>query len=510
MMHSILFLTVRKWLVVFLLVLAAMRLPAQETTRIWLEQAGSWEYNRAIREDAQRIKQNVILRHDSAYLYCDSAYLFEDSNMVYAYGNVHIKNSDTLNLYGDSLTYNGNTRIAKVWSNVKLIDNQTILTTDTLIYDRNTGIARYDYWGKIVNDRNILVSRNGQYFTDFKEFFFTYKVNLIHPDYRMFSDSLKYNTLTETSYFFGPSHIISNDKEDSIRCENGWYDTRHDICRFSERAVIWHLDQYITGDSIYYERKTGYGQIFDNAVLVDTTQDMLLYGDYGELHRSDGYAFMTDSAMAVMADDKDSLFLHADTIRATFDSTRHLRNVFAFFGVRFFRNDLQGICDSLAYHGSDSSMMMYRTPVLWSEENQLTGDSINLVMRGGRLDTMAIYNNAFIVSMDDTNRFNQIKGRNLAGYFRNNDLYKVRILGNAETVYYMREDNRNLIGVLKAVSSDMQIFIVDKKLQSITYLEQPEGIIYPEKDLPAPEAKLKDFRWIEGQRPTSKEDIFRK
>ncbi len=483
---------------------------AQDTARIWLDRADSWEYDRTVSPDAQRIKGDVILRHDSAYLYCDSAYLNEDSNTVTAYGRVHIRNSDTLNLYGDSLTYNGNTRIARVWSNVKLIDNQTVLTTDTLVYDRKTGTASYDYWGKIVNDKNILISKHGKYYTEVKEFFFRHKVNLINPDYRMFSDTLKYNTVSETAFFTGPSHIISEDRVDSIWCTDGWYDTRYDICRFTARAVIYHADQYITGDSMYYERKTGYGQVFRNALLADTTQDILLTGHYGELHRKRGFAFMTDSAVAILAEEKDSLFMHADTIRGTFDSAQHVRDVFAFYGVRFFRKDLQGICDSMVYHGSDSSMMMYHDPVLWSDENQLTGDSVNLAMRNNQLDTMAIYSNAFIIAMDDSSRFNQIKGREMAGYFAGNELYKVKVNGNAETVYYMREEDKTLIGVLKAVSGNMQIFITNRKLQDITFLDQPEGVIYPEKDLSPYDARLRGFSWQQEKRPISRQDIFRR
>ena len=492
----------------FLLILVPAGAISQETTRIWLEKARTWEYNKDIRADVQRIIGDVVLRHDSAFLFCDSAYLNEEANTVFAYGNVHIRNSDTLNLYGDSLTYNGNTKEARIWSNVKLIDNQTILTTDTLIYNRNTQIAWYNYWGKIVNDKNILVSKHGYYYTEFKEFFFSHHVTLMNPDYDMFSDTLKYNTFSEVAWFFGPSYIISKDKEDSIWCTNGWYDTRHDICRFRERAEIFHADQYLTGDSMFYERKNGFGQVYRNAIIKDTTQDILLTGNFGELQRRKGFAFMTNRAVAIMAEQPDSLFMHADTVIATYDSAMHIRNIFSYFKVKFYRKDLQGMCDSLVYHGRDSSMTMYHDPVLWTDENQLTADSITLALRNGRIDTMALYNSAFIVSKDDSGKFNQIKGRDMAGYFRNNKLYKMNVFGNSETVYYVRDDDRSLIGILKALSSDMLFFVEENKLKSITYLEQPSGTVYPEKDFSAYDAQLKGFKWIEERRPRKKEDIF--
>jgi lipopolysaccharide export system protein LptA len=479
-----------------------------ETTKILLEKADFWKYDTDIRKDVQRITGNVIMSHDSAFLYCDSAYLNELTNSVVAYGNVQVKLSDTLNLFSDSLVYDGNTKVARARSNVRLIDNQTILTTDTLVYDRNTSIAQYDYWGKIVNDKNVLVSHHGYYFTDRKEFFFKEKGILINPEYIMHSDTLMYNTVTEVAYFYGPSDIVSIDKTDSIYCENGWYDTKLNIARFREHARIYHEAQYFTGDSLYYERKNGFGQAFRDAMLIDTVQNTLLLGDYGELRRKEGYAFMTDSAVVIMVDKQDSLFMHADTVRATFGKDDHIRDIFCFFKVKFFREDLQGMCDSLVYHGTDSVMTMYREPVIWSGKNQLTADSIALTIRNGELDTMALYNSAFIISQDDTNKFNQIKGRDMTGYFHKNELYKIRVIGNAESLYYSREEDRTLIGINKTVSSDILIFLEKNELISITYIDRPDAHLVPEKDVSPYDLKLKNFRWVEERRPWRKEDIF--
>jgi len=481
---------------------------SQDTTKILLEKADSWEYNKSFKEDIQRIIGNVIMSHDSAYLYCDSAYLNDEKNNVVAYGNVHVMISDTLNLYGDSLTYDGNTRVARIHSNVRLIDNQTVLTTDTLVFDRKTQIAQYDYWGKIVNDKNILVSKHGYYFTNNKEFFFKEKVILINPDYRMHSDTLMYNTVTEVSYFFGPSNIVSKDKIDSIYCENGWYDTRFDKARFRKNSIIWHEDQYLTGDSLYYERKTGFGQAFKHALLADTVQNVLLMGNYGELQRRKGFAFMVDSAVAVMVDKKDSLFMHSDTVITTFDSSEKIKDVRCYYKVKFFRDDLQGMSDSLVYHVADSAMTMYSEPVIWSGQNQLTADYITLTFWNGQADSLKMFNSAFIISEDDTNKFNQIKGRNINAKFRDNEIYKVNVLGNSETVYYVREEDRSLIGINKALSSDMLIFLEKNQIKSITYLENPTAVLYPEKDISPYDLKLKNFKWIKEKRPLVKEDIF--
>jgi lipopolysaccharide export system protein LptA len=487
----------------FLLPLASI---SQGTTKILLEQADRWEFNKAIAPDIQRIIGNVIMRHDSTWLYCDSAYLNENHNSVVAYGHVHIKVSDTLNIFGDTLKYDGNTKTGRMKNNAKLVDNETILTSDTIIFNRITRVARYDDWGKIVNGKNILVSKHGYYFTDKKQFFFKQKVVLLNPDYVMHSDTLMYNTQTATSYYYGPSTIKS--KEDSIYCTNGWYDTRKDIARFRENAQIFHKNEILTGDSMYYERETGFGQVFHHAVLVDTVKKMVLTGNYGEIRRRQGYAFMTDSAVGIMTENKDSLFMHSDTIRATFDTGQNIKNIFCFHKVKFFKRNLQGMCDSMVYHGKDSTLVLYREPVLWSAKNQLTADSIHMIILHGQVDSMVFYNSAFIISKDDTNKFNQVKGRDMIAYFRNNDIFKIKVLGNAETIYYAREDDRTLIGINKVASSNMLIFLEKNELKSISYLSQPSGGFYPENEISPHDLKLKNFKWIEERRPLKKSDIF--
>ncbi len=500
----------KKTLYIFILLLQ-MHFEAfsQEQEKTKIQYSGNvWEFNKDVYPDGPRILGNVVMNHDSAFLYCDSAYVNETENKVIAYGNVRIKLSDTLNLYSDSLRYDGNTKIANAFSNVRLVDNQTTLTTDTLVYNRNTRIAQYDYWGKIVSDKNVLVSLHGYYYTDRKEFFFKKKVIMINPDCNMYSDTLMYNTVTEMAYFYGPSHIISKDKLDSIYCENGWYNTRLDVARFRDRARIYHEATYLTGDSMYYVRKIGFGQVFRKALIVDTVQNIVLMGNYGEMQREQGFAFMTDSAVCVLVEKKDSLFLHGDTVRATFDTAQNIKKVFCFYQVKFFRHDLQGMCDSLTYTSKDSSMTMYHEPVIWSDSNQLSADSIRLTMRNGEADSLKLYNSAFIISKDDTGSFNQIKGRNVFAKFRNNELYKINVLGNAQTIYFAREEDKSLIGINMAISSDMLVFLEKNKLKSITYINKPEAHLFPEKAVPENERKLKNFKWEEKRRPLKKQDIF--
>jgi lipopolysaccharide export system protein LptA len=495
-----------KRVVFVFLLLFPFALLAQDTTKIWLEAARFWKFDKDINPEYQRIIGDVVLRHDSIILYCDSAFLNNTKNNVVAFGNVHVKISDTLNIYGDSLKYNGNTKIGRIKGNVRLVDNETILTTDTLVFDRNTQIAQYDNWGKIVEGKNVLVSKHGYYYTNRKEFFYKEKVILMNPDNVMHSDTLMYNTLTHVAYFFGPSNIKG--KEDSIYCENGWYNTAKNIARFRKKGQIYHQEQIVNGDSIYYERESGYGQIFKNANIIDTANKIILSGDYGELHRKRGSAFMTERAVAKLIDKKDTLFLHSDSIHAAFDTTQAVKKIRCFYKVKFFRRDLQGLCDSLTWQSLDSTLTLFSNPVLWSEKNQLTADTIFLRMKNNRADSMILRNAAFIISKDDSAKFNQIKGRDMVGYFINNELYKIRVIGNAETIYYAREDDRTLIGINKALSSNMLIFLDKNQLKSITYMGQPSAVLYPEKEMNVNDRLLKDFKWIEEKRPLTKDDIF--
>jgi lipopolysaccharide export system protein LptA len=479
---------------------------AQDTARIWLEAARFWKFDKAVNPEYQRIIGDVVLRHDSIHLYCDSAFLNTTKNSVLAFGNVHIRLSDTLNIFGDSLRYDGNSKIGHIWSNVRLVDNETVLTTDTLVYDRNTQIAQYDYWGKIVEGRNVLVSKHGYYYTAQKEFFYKEKVLLMNPDNIMRCDTLKYNTVSEIAYFLGPSTITG--KEDSMYCENGWYDTQKNIARLLKNGIIFHQDQVLSGDTIYYERETGFGQVIRNAWIADTVNKIIVAGNFGEIRRKIGTAFMTDRAVVKLIDRKDTLFMHSDTVRANFDTNQNIKHITCFYKVKFFKEDLQGMCDSLAWQSADSSLTLYHEPAMWSGQNQLTADTIILRMKNNQVDSMIMRNAAFIISKDDTNSYNQMKGRDMIGYFINNEIYKIRVLGNAETVYFVREEDRTLIGVDKALASNMVIFLEKNQIKSITYIEQPTQVLYPIKQVSTYDLYLRDFKWIEGKRPLSKKDIF--
>lgn len=492
--------------IIFLITFSPVILFAQKTTKVQLLNSNKLIGVKTDGKELNRLIGDVILKHDSTIFYCDSAYLYKGTNNFEAFSNVHIIVNDSVEIFGDILNYNGNSRIAELFYNVKLIDNKATLTTEHLFYNRNTKIAFYNTGGKIVDKENQLTSVIGYYYTSQKEFFFKDSVVLINPDYIMNSDTLMYNTETETSYFYGPTTIIGD--EDSIYCEDGWYDTQFNITRLKKNLFIQHNEQIITGDTIYYDKTKGYSLAINNVVLIDTLQDVVVKGNLAEYQKNKGFAFVTDSALAITIDNNDSLFLHADTLKIVFDTAHKAKILFAYNKAKFYREDIQGLCDSLVYNFKDSTITLYNEPVLWSDSNQLTADSIKIVIANNEIDTMVLFNSSFIISRDDTATFNQIKGKNMVAYFTDNELKKITVDGNSQTIYFVREETGELIGINKAVSSKMLIFLENKQMKTITYIDFPKETLFPEKDLSPKDIILKGFKWLEEKRPRNKMEIF--
>ena len=478
---------------------------AQKSTIVHIENADLLRVAKINGMSVKTLKGNAILRQDSTYFYCDTASLDENNNLN-AMGRVHINYGDSVHLYGDYLTYSGNTRIAIMDSNVRMVDKRATLYTDHLEYDRNLAVAYYFTGGKIVDDDNVLTSIRGKYLTRLNEFEFSDSVVATHPDYTMYSDTLRYNTETEIVYIEGPTNIYG--KEDHIYSEKGWYDTRSDLAELNQNNRIRHLEQILKGDWIYYDRENEYGKARGHVWVMDTVQDIIMEGGIGEFHRSEKYSYITDRARAILIDGSDSLFMHADSFIMVMDSADEARYLFAYHRMKFYKQDLQGLCDSLVYRVQDSVIALLKNPVLWSDDNQLTADSMWMHISDNRIDSMVLFNMAFIVSRDSVETYNQIKGKQMRAYFRDNELYRIKVLGNAETIYYVRDEDGAMIGINKSVSSNMAIMLNDSQVKTISYLSRPEAVLYPEKDLPKEEQFLRDFKWITGKRPYKKDDIF--
>ncbi len=491
----------------FIMLLFPLSSFSQRTTQITLVDANSLEVSNTIEGGVKRLIGDVVLEHEGTYLYCDSAYLYTDSNSVKAYSNVRITSS-SVTINGKLLLYNGNTKIAEIFHDVKMTDGKMTLTTDHLTYSTDSNTGNYTTGGKVTDVETKLTSQIGYYYSDNKQFFFKKNVVLVKPQYTMHSDTLMYNTGTDISYFYGPTTIVS--KENTIYCENGWYDTNKDIAQFNKNAILQSKTQWLKGDSLYYDKKKGFGKAFNNITAYDTVQKITMKGNYAEYKEKEGTTMMTKEALLIQNISGDSLFLHADTLKAYFDTagTQQGKTLFAYNHAKFYKTDLQGMADSLVYSFKDSMITMYIRPVMWTDKNQLTADTMVIHLSKNQIKQMNLYTSSFIVIQDDSTRFNQVKGKNLIGHFVENKLKVVDVRGNGETIYYVRDDKNKMIGVNKAISDNLLIHVDDNKIKTITFISKPEAVLYPEKDLSANDVKLKDFKWEDNERPLDRDDIF--
>lgn len=457
-----------------------------------------------------RLLGNVIFEHEGALMYCDSAWLFSQDNRIQAYQNVRINQGDTLLLWGDYLEYSGNTRLAKVTGEeVRLKDTKMELVTTQLDYDRNSNLAYYYTGGVITSDENKLTSRQGYYNSESKVFNFKDSVVLVNPKYTIESDTLNYNSNIRFAYFLGPSTITSDSS--FIYCENGVYNTVDDIAQFEKNAYLYDKNKYLTGDSLYYEKKTEFGEAFENVMVHDTVDNYTLTGGYGQYTGSKDSTFVTIEPVYSVKQEEDTLHIHGDTLYSVLANDSLLgdyRMIKVFHKVKFFKKDIQGKCDSLVYADNDSVIRMYYDPLLWNDSSQVSGDTIYLTIRNEKLDSLKVYSKSFIISIVDPTKYNQIKGRTMFGKFSDNKMKRVFVNGNGETVYYPKDDKDKFIGMNRGLCSNIIIKFKEGQVSAIGYLTKPEAKLHPISEAGGENSKLEGFKPRFGERPNSKADIF--
>ncbi|MDR0364658.1 MAG: hypothetical protein LBH92_06555 [Bacteroidales bacterium] len=453
---------------------------------------------------------NVIFKHDSAILYCDSAYHYKVANSIDAFSSVHIKFNDSLDLHSNFLTYSGNSRIVKATGDVVLEDGEKTLYTDLLYYYRDLGYADYKKWGRIVDDENTLISKNGIYYTQTKKVHFQDSVHVFNMENDLYSDTLVYHTDTKVAEIFGPTHIYGKSGR-YMYCEAGWYNTITDDSDLQQNIYAIDENQITKCQRATYDSPSGIGKFYTDVELIDTSKNIVVSGQYGEYHRNDFFGFMVDSALAILIDDRqDSMFLHSDTLFVLTDSSNSVTHLFSYYKVKIFKSNIQGACDSLAFTVADSILRMYFDPIMWEGESQLTSDSAYFYMKENNIDSIRYYGNAFVLSRDTLETYNQVRGRLITAYFIDNDIYKIVSDGNAESLYYIREENNDLVGIDKAVAARLYIMLENNEFNSITYIEGANAITYPEDEFPKEAQRLKGFKLQNERRPLQKNDIFKR
>jgi lipopolysaccharide export system protein LptA len=491
-----------------------------EKRKVEIKYADFWRSLKRGDETINRLIGNVLLMHNGATMTCDSAYIYPDNHFE-AFSRVMVS-KDTTWLFGDYMDYQSSADVGKVRGRlVTLLDGKTRLRTQFLDFNTATNTAVFTKGGTIDNGQNLLESDKGCYYSSQKLAIFNSKVEMKNEEYRIKSDSLHYLTEQDIATFFQQTYIWHEDVFMSFR--QGYYSKPNDHFFMSNHVYMMSKEQESWSDSAHYYRSQKEGEMFGNVQLYDSAQRAISLGDYAKLYEDRDLAYMTKEPAGILFSDDpkdDTLFIKADTLlvrriantdsaTVMLDSTR--KYMHAFFCVKFYHPDIQGVCDSMAYSAIDSLAEMFYSPILWNQENQMSADKMEVYQKNNQLHRLDMIDAGFIISLDDSVRsyYNQIKGKLIVAHFAQNDLYKVDVFGAGQTIYYLR-DSLKLKGVHHANSADIFFYLKNRKVQKMDYVSGSYGKALPPKDIDVKDLTLKGFSWQPDVRPRSRYDITRR
>ncbi|THU34862.1 hypothetical protein FAM09_22985 [Niastella caeni] len=511
--------------------------------------------------DMQTLAGHVKLKQDNTIFICDSAVLNKKTRFLEAFGNVHIIDNDTVNIRSQYLQYFVDTKMANLRNNVSLTDSKSTLYTNELQYDLNLKIGEYHNGGRLVNQQSVLTSKEGTYYEELKDVYFKKDVDLKDPKYTLKTDSLLYNTASQIATFIAPTTIIDSAKR-VINTSDGFYDTRNRKAFFGKRPVLNDGAVKIIANSIESDDSTGISKLRGNAVYIDTAQGVSVLANFIEANREDGTFRATQHPLMIIKQDKDSIYITADTLysgrlskmpgykdtsnlqrdttkriapeltstnklpgnkkgaKTTTDTSKAAkattenkndstdRYFQAWYHVRIFSDSMQAVSDSLFYSGKDSIFKLFTDPVMWASNSQITGDTIYLYTKNKNPERLYVFENGFAVNLSDKEMYNQIKGNRLNGYFKNGEIEYMRAQGNAESVYYVKDDKNYLVGINNATSDIIDMRFKNKELNKVVFISEVTGTMYPIKQATEQNKILRNFKWLEDKRPKTKFELF--
>lgn len=453
-------------------------------------------------------KKQVYIQHEGAEMWCDLAFFYKEENFVKAYRNVRLKQGDSVSMRGKYIEYNGDTKFAYAAGDVFLKKDTTTVTTDTMYFNRETQQAYYRTGGVVTSPNSKITSRVGRYFIEKDKISFLSNVEVTNPEYVINSDQLDFYNKPEHAYLYGPTTITSETSK--VYCERGFYDTANDYGYFVKNSRIDYDNRQVYGDSLYFDRTTNFASATNNIKVLDTLNRSLIKGHYAEVYRDKDSVLITQKAVAITVEENDSVYVHGDKLLLT--GKPENRIIRAFRNVRLYKSNLSGKSDSLHTNQATGLTQMINRPILWNDQSQITGDSIHLInnTKTEKLDSLKVFNNAFIAQKDSISGFNQIKGQKLYGFFNDdNELEKVDIIKNAESIVYLREETGELIGIDKSKSASIEILFSDKTIDEVYKRKKPGGDIFPESLFLEQSQTFEGFNWRGDEMLLSKEDVFK-
>ncbi|WP_420828690.1 OstA-like protein [Maribacter polysaccharolyticus] len=453
--------------------------------------------------------RQIQFEHEGADLFCDIAIYYQKENKLKAIGNIRLQQGDSINMTSGKINYDGNENMAKAWENVVLTSSSNMtLKTDTLRFNRLEQQAYYQDFGTVIDSVNTLTSEVGRYFLENKKLQFLDSVHIVNPDYILDSEQLDYYETSKNAYLYGPSTITG--KAYKIYCERGFYDTKVESGYFIKNTRIDYNNRIIKGDSVYFNKAREFASATNNIRVIDTVNNGMIKAHYAEVFKAKDSVFATKRAVSISLMEQDSLYMHGDTLMLT-GKPEH-RILRAFRNAKFYKTDLSGKCDSIHADQKTGITQLITNPIIWNGPNQMTGDSIHLKsdLKTEKMDSLKVMNNAFIISLDSISMkgYNQAKGKDLFGKFEDNQLKLIDLIKNTELIYYMYNDDNELIGINKTICSAIRMSLANNDIDELTFFTNPDGDIFPEKDLPENSRKLKGFLWRGDERIITKDDIF--
>ena len=463
----------------------------------------------------------VHIKHKGIEMWCDEAIYYGKEDFIEAYGSVRVKQGDSINMTSKYVEYSGKTQLAYASGDVVLIDPDSKLYTDILHFDRIKQQAYYNQKGKVVRDTSgTITSTVGRYYVNSKKYQFMDNVKLVNPEYEIDTERLDFYTESGYAFMFGPTTITS--ETSVIYCERGFYNTNNDTGYFVKKSKINYDDRIVEGDSVYFDRNKNFASATNNITVIDTLNKSIIKGHYAEVFREKDSVFITKRALAITEQENDSIFMHSDTLMVTGPPDERI--IRGYYNAKMFKSNLSGKADSIHmnqktgltqlinfYDVDADAFSKKEHPVLWHFESQITGDSIHLISntKNETLDSLKVFNSAFVISKDSLgDGFNQISGKVLYGLFENNELNTIDVIKNAETIYYLRNSENELVGIDKSKSGSIKIFISENQIDELRKINQIGGKTYPEEDFPEKERKLKGFIWRNEERPRTVDDLF--
>ena len=516
---------------------------------------------------------HVKVRQGKTLFYADSAIINPVANTLESFGNVHINDADSIHIYAQYLRYMGIDKKALLTKKVRLTDKKSILTTENLTYDVNLKLGTYLYGGKVVNKKTTLTSTEGNYYGDTKDIYFYKNVLLVQPDGTIKTDSLQYNTSTEVSTFISPT-VIKDKKGLTIKTREGFYDIKKKIANLYKRSIIEDSTFSITADEIAIDSLNGLSEFRGNAVYrsKDKEQGFDMIANNIKTNNKRSTIMATQIPLLIIKQGADSIFITADTLfsgrvidllktkkipnvrpvpvdtsikkgvlkdtvkvttaakspikkgatKNAVDSIKlktastppvdsTLKYFEAYKNVKIFSDSLQAVGDSLFFSGSDSVFRLFNNPIIWAQENQISGDTIYLFLKNKKPERLYVFENALSISkVDSSNYFNQVRGNSINALFDSTgQVHFLTAKGSAENIYYAQDEQNGFVGVNKNSCDLIEINFTDGKPKRVKFINNLEGGLLPMRGKTNhDELKLKSFNWQDKLRPKSKFDIL--